>query len=209
MRKVVYDSTTMEILEKLFGTTARVKLMRLFLFNLDTAYSVETIMERTKEVPRIVKKELALLASINLITKKKVISKIGDTKKKLPGWVLNQDFMYLNELKYLLLNTKLIGDSDMIKRFKKSGRIKLIILSGLFIQNTDSRLDLFIVGDGIKKGSIENVVKTLEAEIGKDLRYVWLSTEEFNYRVAMYDKLVRDILDFPHEKILNRFNTIS
>lgn len=187
---------TMEILEKIFGTKAKVKLMRLFLFNPDNIYSLEKIIERAKENPLLIRKELLNLSNIGLIKK----------KKRAGGWVLNEDFIYINELRYILLNIKLVQNSEIVKRFQKSGRIKLIVVAGIFIQNPDSRLDLLIVGDGMKKAYLENAVKTLESEIGKDLKYVWLNTEEFNYRISMYDKLIRDVLDFPHEKLVNRLN---
>ena len=45
-------------------------------------------------------------------------------------------------------------------------------------------------------------VRRLEAEIGAELTYATFETKEFIYRLNMYDKLVRDILDFPHEVVL-------
>ena len=43
----------------------------------------------------------------------------------------------------------------------------------------------------------------LEAEIGKELAYAVFDTPDFLYRANMYDKLVRDVIDFPHEKVLD------
>ena len=78
----------------------------------------------------------------------------------------------------------------------------MIIISGVFIKNHDSRVDLLIVGDKMKRGKIEEGVKRLEAEIGAELTYAVFDTKEFIYRLNMYDKLVRDILDYPHEVLL-------
>jgi len=86
--------------------------------------------------------------------------------------------------------------------FKKVGRVKFLAVSGIFIKNKDSRVDLLIVGDKLKKNKIEEGVKKLEAEIGMELVYAVFETKEFVYRLSMYDKLVRDILDFPHEIVL-------
>jgi hypothetical protein len=60
-------------------------------------------------------------------------------------------------------------------------------------------VDLLIVGDRMKRGKIEKGIRRLEAEIGAELVYAIFETKEFNYRLNMYDKLVRDILDYPHE----------
>ena len=63
---------------------------------------------------------------------------------------------------------------------------------------------MLIVGDGLKKRSIENVLRTIEAEIGKELSYGALETPEFLYRVSVYDKFVRDVLDFRHDRIIDK-----
>jgi hypothetical protein len=42
----------------------------------------------------------------------------------------------------------------------------------------------------------------MEAEIGGELSYAVFETKEFLYRLNMYDKLVRDILDYPHEVVV-------
>ena len=54
----------------------------------------------------------------------------------------------------------------------------------------------------MKRGRIEGGIRKLEAEIGMELAYTVFDTKEFIYRLNMYDKLVRDILDYPHEVIL-------
>ncbi len=43
-------------------------------------------------------------------------------------------------------------------------------------------------------------------QIGKELNYSVLPTKEFLYRLRMRDKFIRDILDYPHEKILNKLD---
>jgi hypothetical protein len=37
---------------------------------------------------------------------------------------------------------------------------------------------------------------------GAELTYAVFDTKEFLYRLNMYDKLIRDILDYPHEVVL-------
>ena len=57
------------------------------------------------------------------------------------------------------------------------------------------------MGDKIKRGKTEEGVRKLEAEIGRELVYAIFDTKEFVYRLNMYDKLARDIIDFPHEVV--------
>lgn len=125
-------------------------------------------------------------------------------RKSVVTWFLNQSFSFLNPLKQLLFNVEPFKGEEIIKRFKNIGRVKAIIIAGIFIQNEDSRADLLIVGDELHKGAIEKSIKSLEAEIGKELAYGVFETEDFRYRVSVCDKFVRDILDYPHKKILNK-----
>src|SRR3989338_3563139 len=110
-------------------------------------------------------------------------------------------FKYAPEVEALLVNSDTIDKEQIAGSFKKTGRIKLLIISGIFIKNKDTRVDLLIVGNGMKKGKIQEEVRKLEAEIGKELSYAVFDTKEFIYRLNMFDKLVRDILDFPHEVV--------
>ncbi|MEK7134977.1 MAG: hypothetical protein AAB735_01015, partial [Patescibacteria group bacterium] len=59
-------------------------------------------------------------------------------------------------------------------------------------------------GDNIKPAKFNNFIKKLEAEIGKEISYALMTTKEFHYRYDMYDRFVRDLLDFKHEKLLNK-----
>ena len=132
--------------------------------------------------------------------------KILKKKKKVVNWYLDPGFEYLLPLQNLLINTRPLRKEEILKRLSNVGKLKMVIVAGVFIQNPDSRVDLLIVGDSLKKGSINRIVKTMEAEIGKELVFASFETADFHYRFGMYDKLVRDILDYPHQKLLDKLN---
>jgi len=119
-------------------------------------------------------------------------------------WFLDNNFSYKRELKDLVLNTDMIDRGDIISRFKKTGVIKLLVVSGIFIKENDSRTDILIVGENLKRSSIENVLRSIESEIGKELSYAFFDTKEFKYRVEMYDKFIYDVLDYPHERLVDK-----
>ncbi len=180
----------MEILGKIFGSTARVKIMRLFISNTDQTFESRDIVARSRVNSAIVRKELSLLSSIGFI------------KKKKQGYYFNPAFQYARQIENLIVGVDMFDRNALLRTFKKAGRVKLIIISGAFIKSKDSRVDLLIVGDKIKRKTVEDGLKKIEAEIGTELSYAVFETEEFVYRVNMYDKLVRDILDFTHEVLL-------
>ena len=61
---------------------------------------------------------------------------------------------------------------------------------------------MLIVGDKLKRNKIEEGIHKLEALLGAEIVYAVFDTKEFNYRLNMYDKLVRDIIDYPHTVLI-------
>ena len=202
----------MEILAKLFGSITKVKLMRLFLFNEEQAYSFLELAERTRSSDKDIKKELLILVNIGLLKKKHISREISIKKgkkvqlKKIQdiGYQLEQKFPYLQALKNLLITVSLHADDKLVKKFTGIGRIKLFLASGVFIQEWDTRVDLLIVGDDMNFTRLDSVIKSIESEIGKEITYSAFETSDFEYRYGMHDRLIRDIIDFPHSTLVDK-----
>ncbi len=199
----------MEALEKLFGSAARVKTLKFFLFNTGEPFDKDTVASRTKVSPRIIQKELNLLEKIGLVKKKSFIKvqqlKGGRIRKsKMRGYETQPSFKLFGPLQNLLVLNSPMSPSSLVGRLSKHGKVKLIIAAGVFIQDPDSRVDLLIVGDEIKEGALKNTISIIESEIGRQLRYTVLPVSDFKYRIGVYDRLVRDILDYPHQVFLDR-----
>ncbi|MCK4386751.1 MAG: hypothetical protein KAV41_01540 [Candidatus Pacebacteria bacterium] len=205
----------MEILSKLFGSSARIKIMKLFLSNPDDVFNNKEISKRAKVVLATVRKELNLLDKISFINKKAAVAKIKKTAsairrskngKKASGCILNPNFPFLAPLQNLLIKNSPLESKEIIGRLKGGGKLKLVIASGVFIQDLDSRIDILIVGGDLNNAYLERALRILESEIGQELRYVILDTPDFEYRLGVYDKLLRDVLDYPHKKLINKLN---
>lgn len=202
----------MDTLTAIFGNTVKVKILRLFLFNESTAFLFGEIVERTKSPSKIVKKELSILSKAEILKVRQVSKEVQVTKgkktftKKLEGqgYILNNKYTYLDPLKNLLTIVSLRVDESLTRRFTNVGKIKLFIVAGVFTQNWDSRVDLLIVGDDLNLNRIESVIKVIESEIGKEIAYSAFETQDFEYRFGIHDRLVRDILDYPHITLLDR-----
>src|SRR3989338_4312663 len=180
----------MEILGKILGNDARVKVMRLFLLNRSKSFKTKDIVKRSRVSQESLRRELRLLLSVGFIRKRGV------------EYCYESSFKYGTEFDGLLVGSDILDRQEVMDNFKKAGRGKFMAVSGIFIKNKDSRVDLILVGDKMKKAKIEEGIRRLEAEIGVELSYAVFETKEFLYRISMYDKLVRDILDFPHEVLL-------
>ena len=191
----------METLSKLFGSENKVKIMRLFLCNPETVFDTANVATRVQTTVSRIRRDMSILEKVGMIKRR-------GTKKKKSSYVLNHSFPYLLPLQNFLINVEPLQPNEITKKIGKLGSIKLIIVAGVFIQEPESRADILIVGDGIKRARLENTIKTLESEIGKELRYAFFSTEDFKYRLSMFDKLTRDILDYPHKKLVNKLGIV-
>lgn len=206
----------MDTLAKLFGSTARVKILRLFFLNPLEAFDVATVSVKSKVSPTETRRELALLKKTGIITEKSFFkeiparrgSKKAPIKKRMDGFQLKSNFPLLIPLKNLVISETPLNRDEILNRLKAVGKVKLLILSGIFLDEADSRLDILIVGDGLKKRSIELALKSIEAEVGKELSYSALETPEFLYRVSVYDKFVRDVLDFRHDRLIDKLGVV-
>jgi predicted nucleotidyltransferase len=202
----------MDVLGKLFGNPARVKIMRLFLLNPVTPFEVKDVAQKSKTNPAVTRKEVTLLQSVGLVEKTTFFKEhpalrkgCKPKKKRVPGFQLNEQFPLLFPLKNILMSgNPLNRREELVNRFKGCGKIKLIVVSGIFVEQGDSRVDVLIVGDDLEKRSIEHALRGLEAEMGKELTYAFLETQEFLYRTRIYDKFIRDIFDYPHEKVMDK-----
>lgn len=207
----------MEILGKLLGGIQRVKVMRLFLLNPEQGFEADQIADRSRMQIPAARRITNQLCAMSLVKKKTFIKEVADgrngkiKKKRVQGWFLNPDFPYIAELKQLLIEGDFFKHADLVKRFRPAGRIQFLVVSGIFIQNSESRLDVLIVGDHLKRAAIQKAIAVLESELGKELAYAVFDVADFIYRVSMYDKLLRDVFDYPHERLiaLKDFSTFT
>ena len=198
----------MEILGKLLGGIPRVKIMRLFLLNPEQGFEAQEVADRSRLQAAVARRTITQLHGMGLVKKRSFVKEVTDgrtgktKKKRVQGFFLVPEFPYIRELKSLLIEGEFVKHEDIAKRFRPAGRIQLLVVSGIFIPDSESKLDVLIVGDNLRKNYIQKTIAILESELGKELAYSVFETADFRYRVSMYDKLLRDVFDYPHEELI-------
>ncbi len=182
----------MEELGKIFGSLSRIKVMKLFLFNEEAVFGRREVSKRTKVSLSVTSKELNLLTKANLL------------KKKKTGFFLNKSFSFLIPMKELLMHSAPMQGKEISRRLSGIGKIKAVVISGVFIQNPESRLDILVVGDDISQNRLKTVIGNMESEIGRELKFALLDTADFKYRQGVCDRLVRDVFESPHEVVVDK-----
>jgi hypothetical protein len=204
----------MDALNQLFGSPVRSRVLKLFFMNPDAQFTAGEAVGHIKvrprqflaEARRLVKAEILKSAKIRRVMMPQGRSAKRHKAKTVRAEVFfaNKEFPLFPELRNLILKFAPHAKGQLADKIKRLGAIKLAVLAGVFIDDASSRADLLLVGDGIRKPRIKSFIEWLEAEVGKELNYVAMSSQEFKYRMEMYDRFVREILESPHITVINK-----
>ena len=186
----------MEPLARLFGSGARLKMLRLFMFNRDAVFTSAEVSGRTKLSKEVVRRELAELISAGLLRKKG-----GQAPVR---YQTNPRFEHLDALNLFVRETTSVRPQNIIKALKRAGVLRLVALSGLFTGVLETQIDLLVVGDHLEERVLAGAVRSLEAELGREIRYASFATADFRYRLGIYDRLLRDVFDYPHRLLIDK-----
>src|SRR3989344_5132382 len=186
-----------DMLSKLFGSAARVRLLRLFLFNPRMFFSIPDAASRSRVRTDEAREEIRLFSRVGLLER--------NLRSRTTRYGINGDSPYTLALQNLLLNTPTRA-SEMYALLRGVGAIKLVVVSGIFVGEWDGRLDVLVVGDRIRERTLQSRIRLLESEIGKEIRYAALTVQDFLYRLNLNDRLIRDVFDYPHRIVHDRLD---
>lgn len=198
-------ATTKDPLSILFSSQARLKLLRFFLFNPQQAFPFDDISRRAKLVRRTARTELNALERAEVIKKRFVyVEQENGKKKRVQGYILNKHFPQLNSLQTFLFETAPINGKTLLKHVRKVGKIDFVAATGIFSREFDRRVDVLMAAKKMSSAKVEAAIRALEAELGIEIRFAYLSTDDLLYRVGMCDKLTRDVFDYPHQILIDK-----
>lgn len=207
--KLCYNRRTFTMadpLSILFGSTARVKLLRFFLFNPSKEFTFDEISRRAKLVRRTAKTEMSALEKAGVIKQKTVYIEVEGKSKKMKavGYSVNKDFPELQALQTFLFETAPIDGKNLLKHLRQAGLLDFVGVSGVFVHEFEQRLDVLLAMKNFSQAKVEKAIRALEAEIGIEIRFAAMSSEDLMYRVGMYDKLTRDFFDYSHQVLIDK-----
>jgi hypothetical protein len=191
------------MLEKLFSSQARMKLLKLFLFAGPNDYFYVRQLSRELDLQlNSVRRELSNLEEIGLLEVK------AEPKQKLDKkfYQVNQGFYLLAELRALLAKAEIGQESKLIADLQKLGSIDLLLLTGFFTNDLLAPTDLFIVSDRFNKTKLNDLIKKIEQGSGRSVRYTLMDKAEFEYRQSMADVFLYQILHGKKELVINKLS---
>lgn len=195
------------MVEQLFGSKTRVKLLQLFYSNPNRSFYVREITRKIDEQINSVRRELANLLSIGIIS--------SETNNNRLYYEVNQDYEFYPPLAVIFGNstvstTKKKSVSEEIEEnpIKAIGNVELAIFTGHFTRDESSGVDVFIVGD-VNPTQLSKYIGELEKQENKDLRYTVLSLDEFRYRKEVNDRFLSQVLNSKKQIIADKNSLIG
>lgn len=185
-----------QILETLFGSKNKVRLLRFFLLNPDQQYPLSEIARKNIVKISDARKELNNFLKIKFILKR--------FKNRKAFYVLNPNFPFYPELRNLFVKSNVYPQCRSLGKIKDAGDVKLALISGAFLNYPKSRADMVLVVNNLNRRRLKNLMSNLEAEIGKEINFVLMNSEEFKYRLNMMDRFLMEFLRGPHDELINK-----
>lgn len=180
------------MIDALFGSKTRVKLLHLFLNNPNRAFYVREITRKIDEQINSVRRELANMLSIGIIK--------SDSSNNKLYYEVDQTYLHYEPLKAIFGDPTLtsaaspIAASDWPKRLKPLGDVRIALLSGSLVRGSQSDVDILLVGS-INKTQAKKFVKQMEDEEGRSLNYTVMPYDDFYYRLSIKDRFVTGIVN--------------
>jgi len=196
------------MVEQLFGSKTRVKLLQLFYSNPNRSFYVREITRKIDEQINSVRRELANLLNIGIITS-------DNTDNKL-YYEVNQKYEFYEPLQQIFgggkrkaaKKTAPADSADDTDELKNLGHIDLLVLTGQFTRDDLTGVDLLLVGD-LNRNAVQKYIADLESKEGKDIRYAVMSLSDFEYRKTIKDRFVTQLMNAKKQVLADPNNLLD
>jgi len=178
------------MLKRLFTSNTRIKLLALFLSNLDQEFFIRELTRRLDEQINSIRRELDNLKKMGLLKSK--------TKNRKKYYYINSHFPFIEELRSIFKKATSTADT-LAREIAKFGDVKLLALSGQLIGKPTETVDMLIVGD-IDKDKLSEFIDN-ELRTRRPLKYAVMSEQDYQYRKDLHDKFLKEIIDSGENQI--------
>lgn len=190
------------MIDSLFGSKTRVKLLGLFMNNPERSFYVREITRNINEQINSVRRELANLVEIGVVTRDSVDNRLY--------YKADINFRYYHALREMFANETEVVRGPKVEvdawaaKFAAIKGIKEVIFAGALVYESASPLDLIVAGDPtMDQSKVRALIKALEKGLDTQLNYSILDTEDLYYRLSIRDRFVLDVLESKHTVVLD------
>ncbi|HVS58295.1 MAG TPA: transcriptional regulator [Candidatus Saccharimonadales bacterium] len=193
------------MVEQLFGSKTRVKLLQLFYSNPNRSFYVREITRKIDEQINSVRRELSNLLNIGII--------VSDTNNNRLYYEVNQKYEFYEPLAAIFGGKIKAAKSAKTTSgpkdpFKALGHVELALYTGQFTRDESAGIDMLLVGD-INPNALQKYIADLEEKEGKDIRYTAMKLDDFMYRRQIKDRFVAQILQAKKQVLVDEQNLLE
>ncbi len=201
------------MIEQLFGSKTRVKLLQLFYSNPNRSFYVREITRKIDEQINSVRRELANLLSVGLIS--------SDTNNNRLYYEVDQKYEFYEPLQAIFGSGTATAQTDDttavatpkaesndLKAIKALGNVEVALFTGQFTRDEVTGIDFLIVGD-INQTKLTKFIEELEAKEGKEIRYVHMPADEYDYRSQVNDRFLTTIMSAKKQVLIDKNDSLK
>ena len=198
------------MIDALFGSKTRVKLLHLFLNSPGQSFYVREITRKIDEQINSVRRELSNMLEVGVIT--------SDTADNKLYYQVNQRYDYYVPLRAIFgdniteQNATPVLTADSSDEYSSAIRaipaLSLAILAGVLVRGSKSAIDVILVGN-VAPAKVKAAIKVIEKGEGRDINYTVLSYDEFYYRLSVRDRFITEILNGKYTIVVDKDNVLS
>lgn len=184
------------MLEHLFGSKTRVKLLRTFLGNPGTAFYVRELARKAGAQIHAIRRELGNLEGLGIIRGGEASAEDAkELRSRMRRYYrLDEEFSLVSELRALVLRSQFLLEEEFKRRVKRLGNIRYLVLLGIFVGVEDAVTDVFIVGK-VNRQLLARLMRQFERELARSVNYTVMSEKEFRYRWDVGDRFLYGLLE--------------
>lgn len=183
------------MLEELFISRVRVKILQLFLSSEDSLFHVREIVRRVSEEINAVRRELSRMEKYGMVS--------SEWRANRRLYRFRKDYIYYKELLSLVAKTTGLG-GNLIKNRQKLGKIKFAFISTKFLKGnsaTSEDVDVLVVGN-IVLPELQAIISDEQAKRETEINYSFMDEAEFKFRVKRRDPFILRVITQPKVMLL-------
>ncbi len=194
------------MIDALFGSKTRVKLLHLFLNNPGKSFYVREITRLIDEQINSVRRELSNMLEVGIITSDSADNKLYyEVDQRYEHYVPLRAIFAAGEMKTVQPKD---STSSWQKLLEDLPDIRIAVLAGVLVPGSVSKVDILLVGSA-STTKVQRTVKAIEKSEGRELNYSLLSYDEFYYRLSVRDKFITEILNGKHTVLIDTDNVLN
>lgn len=178
------------MLEELFVSRVRAKILQLFLTSPDSLFHVREIVRRVSEEINAVRRELGRMEKFGMVT--------SEWRANRRLYKFRKDYVFYREILGLVTKTSGLG-GNIIKNKGKMGKIKYAFISTRFLRGAVSGpedVDILIVGSLVLP-ELQALIADEQAKREAEINYSYMDESEFLFRVRRRDPFILRVLIQP------------